>query len=268
MKSFIHIIACICAVIALSACTHDSNAEYKFEQQTYYRVVDNTNITATPYFARSTVNFIMNPDDKTVHVATAISLNGSTFTIETGDMPYTVPNASTFKFTGNASAPGHEVTAFSGYYDTVTNAVYFEMNVDGKYNVYITSTPIFPYTSTIVTPADHSSQPLELDNAIYGLAFDTTLKDGLFAIMNFQLTSIESPFNEIDYKGITVVPTAVGYSIQADMLKPSTTANLEKYAITDLIINVTHQGRVITGSYTCNEKNVTFNGRTFNINEE
>ncbi|MBO4813388.1 MAG: hypothetical protein J5523_00350 [Muribaculaceae bacterium] len=265
MNKILNISAALAFIFVISACSTDSNSEYKFEEQTYYRIVDNTNISATPYFARSTVNFTFTPDDKTIQVSTVISLGGSSFTIETSAMPYTMLNANTYKFAGNAKATGHEVTGFSGYYDSATNSVYFEMTVDGKNNVYITSTPLFPYTTTTVVPADNSAQPIILDNAIYGLAFDNTLKDGLFAIMNFQLTSIESPYNEIDYKGITVVPNAEGYAITADLLKPSISGNVEKYTITDLTINITQQGRSIAGSYTCDGKNVTFSGTTFNI---
>ena len=268
MKKFFNILAALAFVFAFSACSHDSNSEYKFEEQTYYRIVDNTNIAATPYFARSTVNCTLNPEDKTIQVSTVISLGGSSFTIETSAMPYTMLNTNTFKFAGNAKGTGHDVNNFSGYYDGSTNSVYFEMTVDGKNNVYITSIPLFPYTTTTVKQADNSAQPLVLDNAIYGLAFDNTLKDGLFAIMNFQLTSIESPYNEIDYKGITVVPNAEGYAITANLMQPNITGNLEKYTITDLNINITHQGRVITGTYTCDGKNVSFTGTTFNMKED
>lgn len=268
MKKFFSILAAFAFIFAFSACSTDSNSEYKFEEQTYYRILDNTNISATPYFARSTVNVTLTPDDKTIQVSTVISLGGSSFTIETSALPYSMLNSNTYKFAGNAKATGHDVSNFSGYYDSSTNSVYFEMTVDGKNNVYITSIPLFPYTKTTVAQANNSTEPLMLDNAIYGLAFDNTFKDGLFAIMNFQLTSLESPYNEIDYKGITVVPNAEGYAITAELLKPSTSGNLEKYTITNLNINVTHQGRVISGSYSCDGKNVTFNGTTFNIEED
>ncbi len=268
MNKIFNIFAALTCIFAFSACSSNSDSEYKFEEQTYYRIVDNTNIGATPYFSRSSGNFVLNPEDKTIKATTTINLNGSTITIESGAMTYTVLDVYTYKFAGNAKASGHDVTNLSGYYDRATNAVYLEMTIDGKNNVYITSIPLFPYTKTTVTPVDNSTQPLVLDNAIYGLAFDNSLSNGLFAIMNFQLTSIESPYGEIDYKGFNVVATPVGYTVNADLLTPSISGNVEKYTITNLKINITRQGRAISGSYTCDGKNVTFTGTTFNIKEE
>ena len=261
MKTFIHFIACFCAVFALSACSHDSNSEYKFEEQTYYRILDSH---AQVTFARSTLNCTLNPDDKTIQISTSISQNGSNITIESNSMSYTAVSANTYRFAGNAKASGHDVADFTGLYDVATNAVYIEMTLDGQYRTYITSIPLFPYSTTTVKLADNTAEPLELDNAIDGVAFDTTLKDGLFAIMNFQLSSIESPVSEIDYKGVTVKPTTVGYEITADILTPSSTYNLDKYTITDVIINIGEQGRAINGSYKCGNYEVVFSGRTFN----
>ena len=101
MKTFIHFIACFCAVIALSACSHDSNSEYKFEEQTYYRILDSH---AQVTFARSTLNCTLNPDDKTIQISTSISQNGSNITIESNSMPYTALSANTYRFAGNAKA--------------------------------------------------------------------------------------------------------------------------------------------------------------------
>ncbi|MBQ5466043.1 MAG: hypothetical protein IIT60_02205 [Muribaculaceae bacterium] len=267
MNKIFNIFAALTCIFAFSACSSNSDSEYKFEEQTYYRIVDNTNIGATPYFSRSSGNFVLNPEDKTIKATTTINLNGNTITVETGNMTYTTLDAYTYKFAGNAKASGHDVTNLSGYYDRATSAVYLEMTIDGKNNVYITSIPLFPYTTTTVTSVDDSTQPLVLDNAMYGLAFDNSLSNGLFAIMNFQISSLASPYNEIDYKGFNVVPTAVGYSVNVEKLTPNISGDIDKYTITNLKIDITRQGRAISGSYTCDGKNVTFTGTTFNIKE-
>ena len=268
MKHFIHIITGISAVIALSACSHDSNSEYKFEEQTYYRIV-NLN-TQNVSFARSTVNCTLNPDDKTIQISTTISMNGSNITIDSSTMPYTTPSANTYKFGGTAKASGHDVTNFNGLYDGATNAIYLEMNIDSHHGLYITSIPLFPYTTTTVTNnmfSSDSSEPLILDDCSYGFIFDNTLVDGIFAILNFKLTAIDSRIEEIDYKGITVTPTADGYSIQASLLSPSVSGSLEKYTITDFKADITEQGRKVEGSFTCSNKDVTFSGKAFNTKE-
>lgn len=267
MKKFSYIFILLATVIAVTACKDDDRtSEYQFQEQTYYRIIDNAAPSATPYFARGTVNATVDYVNYTISFSTTISLNGNQITIEVPVTKCSKLNNNTYKFTGaTAKTTGHNVTNVAGYYDMATNAMYFEMDIDGAYRVYATSTPLFPYCTTTITQADNSIQPLVLDNTFYGFMFDQTLSDGLFAIMNFQLNNVESSIPEVDYKGVTVKPTPTGFEIQADILTPSSIANAEKYTITNVKATIANQGITVTGSYSNGDKNVTFSGKAFDL---
>ena len=191
--------------------------------------------------------------------------NGLSHTFATPDMKMTGTNTAVRHFTNVASSTYTGIEGLDGYIDFSTGMMWYTFEVGGV-KVVSTScllyayTMLYAYVTTTITNPDNGNHSSH-DHSAYLFGIDTKGETCTMLISNFIPTiggSVQA--NEIQYKNLTMTPTATGYTITAAEAESSYRGF---YTITDLNVNLNDQGRVIEGSFKCNGLEFTISGKMF-----
>lgn len=254
MKKLSILFFSLLAVIMFTSCNDSDNTVNKqtFTSTINNRAIDGTDVIFSQGSAKLEVNFTNMTIQFTSDYRDA---NGQTRSITTPEMSLTSKGGSVYQF----QTPGIGEDAMTGYFDMATGMLWYTFNKDG-YPIVTTSHLLYAYSTTTVTNPDNGNHYSHKQSA-YLFALDTRGEKCSMRVSNFAPNiagAIEA--EEIQYDGLTVTPTANGYTITASQAESSMRGF---YTITDLNIELTSQCRIISGSFKCGGLNFTITGDLF-----
>jgi len=260
MKKICYLFAFL-TVLVFASCNKDSDDvnTQSFTSTINTRCIENGSNDVK--FSQGTANVDLDLSNYTIKfTATATTNDNQTFTFTTSTMQMTQSASYIYSFTESSVSSGANISGLTGYLDLATGVMWYRFNVEGQYTVYSSTHLVYAYTTTVIT----SPQGATFDHtqSAYLFAMNSTGTSCVLQISNFiPNTSGSVQASLIEYDGLAVTPTLDGYHVTADSV-PSSYSSY--YAITDLDINLTDNGKVVSGSFTANEHVYTLNGKLFN----
>ena len=256
MKKLSFLFFTLLAVTLLTACNDDEESVNKqtFSSTFNCRAYDGDQVAFSQNTAKVEVNFT----DMTIQVSTGYKdIDGMAHTLTTNAMQMEQRSGSVYSF--------HELTDLgspSGYIDIATGMMWLTFTPElGSTNYYCTTHLLYAYATTNVTNPDNGLN-YNHEKSAYMFVPDSRGETCVMSISNFTPNTVGSiEANEIQYDGLTMTPTADGYTITASEVEP--TNYRASYIITDLNFTLSNQGQVINGSFKCNDLEYTVSGTLF-----
>ena len=259
MKKLSYLLFSLLAVTLFTACSESDDPINKqtFSSTFNCRAYDGDQVL----FSQNTVKVEVNFTDMTIQVTTGYKdIDGITHTLTTNAMQMVQRTGTVYSF--------HEQTDLgspSGYIDIATGMMWLTFTPElGSTNYYCTTHLLYAYATTNVTNPDNGLN-YNHEQSAYLFVPDARGETCVMKISNFTPNiagSIEA--NEIQYDGLTMTPTADGYVITASEVEPSNYKG--NYIITDLNINLSNQGKLINGTFKCNDLEFKVTGDLFPTN--
>lgn len=259
MKKTSFILFALLAVSLLTACgdSDDDQTRQTFTIGSSNRVVSGDNV----YFSQGSGKIELNYTDMTIQfVGDYKKADEQTHQISTAAMKMTLVgnNAAIYQF----SQPTMNL---EGYIDLSTFMIWYKFD-DGDATVYSTgiysfaNSLLYAYATTTATNPDNDNVNTH-EKSAYVFVLDSKAENCSMMIYNF-IPNIAGIIEagQIKYNGLSVTPTATGYDITASQAESSSTGY---YPITDLVIKLDNQCRIIDGSFKCNDLNFTITGYLF-----
>lgn len=246
------------AVMLFTACTDNDDPVNKqtFTSTINTRAIDGTDVVFSQGTAKAEVNFT----DMTMQFTSNYKdTDGQSRSLTTPTMKMTSYNGTVYHFDGSNSQTMGSVDALSGYFDMATGMLWYSFTDNGN-TIVTTSHLLYAYSTTTVTNPDNGNHYSHKMSA-YLFSLDARGEKCVMRVSNFTPNiagAIEA--EELQYDGLTVTPTATGYTITANQVESSMRGF---YTITDLNITLNSQCRVISGSFKCEDLNFTVTGDLF-----
>lgn len=259
MKKLYFLFFSLLAVTMFTACNDDEETVNKqtFSSTFNCRAYDGSQVTFSQNTAKVEVNFT----DMTIQVTTAYKdIDGMAHTLTTKAMQMEQRSGSVYSF--------RELTDLgspSGYIDIATGMMWLTFTPElGSTNYYCTTHLLYAYATTNITNPDNGLN-YNHEKSAYMFVPDTRGETCVMSISNFTPNTVGSiEANEIQYDGLTMTPTADGYTITASEVEPTNYRG--NYIITDLNFTLSNQGQVINGTFKCNDLEFKVTGDLFPIN--
>ena len=187
--------------------------------------------------------------------------NGMSRTITTPEMKMKKVSYSLYEFVAPAQPMGSGFESLGGYVDFATGVMWYTLSSSTMKVVSSTSLQ-YAYTTTTIINPDNDNH-IDHKQSFYEFALNANGQTCTMGIYNFIPNisgSIEAPL--IEYKDLTMTPTATGYTITADEVESSYKGF---YTITDLKFDITSQGQVLNGSFKCQDLEFKVAGTLFPV---
>lgn len=187
--------------------------------------------------------------------------NGMSRTITTPEMKMKKVSYSLYGFDAPAQPMGSGFESLGGYVDFATGVMWYTLSSSTMKVVSSTSLQ-YAYTTTTIINPDNDNH-IDHKQSFYEFALNANGQSCTMGIYNFIPNisgSIEAPL--IEYKDLTMTPTATGYTITADEVESSYKGF---YTITDLQFDITSQGQVLNGSFKCKDLEFKVTGALFPV---
>ena len=187
--------------------------------------------------------------------------NGMSRTITTPEMKMKKVSYSLYGFDASAQPMGSGFESLGGYVDFYTGVMWYTLSSSTMKVVSSTSLQ-YAYTTTTIINPDNDNH-IDHKQSFYEFALNANGRSCTMGIYNFIPNisgSIEAPL--IEYKDLTMTPTATGYTITADEVESSYKGF---YTITDLQFDITNQGQVLNGSFKCKDLEFKVTGALFPV---
>ena len=257
------------AVTMFTAC--NDNGDEPDSKQTFTasinsRAIDGDNIVCS----QGTGMVELNTSDMFIKfTGTYKDIDGQSHTLTSPDMKLYSSNGSVYSFNNAASSTYTGIDNLEGYIDFSTGMMWYSFVVDGSTRVVSTTclqfaySLLYAYTNTNMTNIENGNHGTHQQSA-YLFAPDAQGETCILKIFNFMSNlsgSVDAP--EVKYEGLTVTPTANGYTITADEAESNYRGF---YTLTDVHFNLDSQCLVMSGSFKCNGINYEINGGLFTYN--
>jgi hypothetical protein len=187
--------------------------------------------------------------------------NGMSRTITTPEMKMKKVSYSLYEFAEPAQPMSSGFESLGGYVDFYTGVMWYTLSSSTMKVVSSTSLQ-YAYTTTTIINPDNDNH-IDHKQSFYEFALNANGQSCTMGIYNFIPNisgSIEAPL--IEYKDLTMTPTATGYTITADEVESSYKGF---YTITDLQFDITSQGQVLNGSFKCKDLEFKVTGALFPV---
>ena len=259
MKKLSFLMLALLAVTLFTACGNDDEPENKqtFTAPINCRAIDGDQVVFSQGTSKVEVDFT---NMKIKFVSDYKDIHGQSHTLTTPDMKLTNVSSSVYEFTSSAGQPGSAmIESLGGYIDMATGMMWYTINT-GSGEVVCTSHLLYAYTNTTMTNPDNNNHGTHQRSA-YLFVPDAKGETCILQISNF-IASLNGAVvaQEVQYQGLTLTPTATGYTITADSVESSYKGY---YTLTDVNITLDDQCRVMNGSFKCNDLDFTLSGGLF-----
>jgi len=245
--------------LALTACGINDEPVNKRSAiaQINNRAVDgNNHVTFSQNNATIEVNFT----DMTIQLSTGYKdFDSTSHTLNTPALKLVPVAGLIYRFNSGAT-PINGIADFDGYIDLATWMLSYSFTANGGYQVFAGTQPTYTYATTTVTNPDNGNHYSQQQSQ-YMFAIDATGKKCTMLISNFapNINGVVQAY-QIYWSGLTLAPTATGYHITASEAESSVKGT---HTITDLTIALNNQGRVIDGSFKCDDLDFKVTGDMF-----
>ncbi|MBQ7205375.1 MAG: hypothetical protein IJS04_05985 [Muribaculaceae bacterium] len=255
MKKLSILFFSLLAVTLFTAC---NSGDDPVNKQTFTSTINNRTFNdGDVIFSQGSAKVEVNFTNMTIQFTSDYKdLNGQSRTITTPEMKMVYLNGSIYEF----DATGNGDDAMTGHFDMATGMLWYTFSKDGHF-VVSTSQLLYAYSTTTVTNPDNGNHYSHKASA-YLFALDSKGEKCVMKVSNFapNITgTIEA--EELQYEGLNVTPTAVGYTITANQVESSIRGF---YTITDLNIVLDAQCRFINGTFKCGDLLFAISGGLFN----
>ena len=183
-------------------------------------------------------------------------VDGDIRSISSSVMKLRLLNMSTYEFNSDDNS-------LAGDIDLGTGMMYFSYVPGSDSRVYCTSHLLYAYTTTSITNPTNGNNGRHEQSA-YLITPDAKGETCTMRISNFMAnTSGAVDAGDIQYTGITMTPTADGYTITASEVESSYKG---QYTITDLNATLDNQAKVFNCTFKCNGLDYSISGKLFPTN--
>lgn len=256
-KSFIYLVA-ILATVMLSACSNNDEPVNKqsFSSTINTRYIHDQDIT----FSQGMAGVELNYTAMTIKISgTFKDAAGLSHTVTTSEMKMNAMANSIYSFNNDAATGNVAFENFNGSIDLSTGVMYYSFTIDDN-KVFSTTHLLYAYVTTAITNPGNGFN-YDHDNTAYLFIPESDGKTCTLRMSNFtpNVTGTIQE-QEIEYKGLTMTPTATGYTVTADEAESSYAGF---YTITDLQFTLNGQGRIIDGTFKCNDLDFKVAGNMF-----
>lgn len=263
MKKTVFLFALL-TLVMFTSCSEDEPVNKQTVNSTFNcRAVDLDN--GTVVFSQSNAKIEINYNDMTIQFNTTYKdLGGISQTLNTPVMKLKAVSSSTI-YAMVTSYDNYNVT--NGYIDLATGMIWYDLSQsfqDGYFNagstaVYMTSQLLYAYATTVVT--NEAGASFEHQQSAYLFALDSKGETCTLQISNFiPDTNGTIQAATVEYEGLNVTPTHLGYVITADEVESSYSGF---YSITDVNFTLDAECNVINGTYKVNGHDFTVSGTLF-----
>ena len=258
MKKLSFLFLSLLAISLLTACNKDDDSPVN--KQTVSATINcRAYDGSTVMFSQSTAKVELNYTDMTIQITTDYKdIDGMGHTLTTKPMHMD-------QRTGTTIYSFHEMTDLgspSGYLDMATGMMLFTFTPEtGSTNYCCTTHLLYAYAKTVITNPDNG---FTYNNEQTAYLFEPNARGETcrLRMSNFTPNTAGSILSsEIQYEGLTMTPTAEGYTVTASELESTTYKGI--YIITDLNFTLSNQGNVINGTFKCNGLDFKVTGNLF-----
>ncbi|MBQ6079441.1 MAG: hypothetical protein IJK93_04090 [Muribaculaceae bacterium] len=261
MKKLSFLMLSLLAVTMLTACGNDD------EPQSKQTITSTINCRAIEYgevlFSQGSATIELNFSDMFLKITSDYKdAAGRSHSLTTSDMKLYSVTSTVYSFNNMASSTYAGFDMFEGFIDMATGMLWYTFMIDGTTTVVCTSHLLYAYTTTTMTNPENGNHGSHQQSA-YLFAPDSKGETCIMQISNF-MSNLNGVVDaaELQYQGLTLTPTAFGYTITADMVE----SNYKGYfTLTDVNITLNDQCQVISGSFKCNGLEYSLSGDLFSF---
>ena len=258
---------CLFALLALvmfTSCNDDEPINKQTINSTFNcRAVDLEE--GTVVFSQSTAKIEINYNEMTIQFNTTYKdLDGISQTLNTPVMKLKAVSSGTI-YSMVTTYDNYNV--INGYIDLATGMIWYDLSQyiqDGYFDaspktVYMTTQLLYAYATTVVT--NEAGASFEHQRSAYLFALDSKGETCTMQISNFiPDTNGAIQATTVEYEGLNVTPTHLGYVITADEVESSYSGF---YSIKDVHFTLDAECNVISGTYKVNGHDFTVSGNLF-----
>ena len=242
------------ALLAATLFTACNETDNPVNKQTFPAVINNRAIDGDQVvFSQSEANVELNYTDMLIKfTADYKDANDMSQHLTTPDMNMTIANNTVYRF--------NSTNGIEGYIDFTTGMMWYSFAADGSTRVVSTTHLLYAYTTSTMTNPDNGNHG-EHQQSVYKFIPDARGETCTMIINNF-ISNLNGKIDEpeVQYSGLTVTPTATGYTISADQVESNYKGF---YTLTDVHFTLSNQCRDINGSFKCNGLVHTIQGGLF-----
>ena len=259
MKKLSFMLLSLLTVTMFSAC--NGNNDEPDNKQTITATISNRAIGGgNVIFSQGSAKVELNYTDMLIKItADYKDANGDSHSLITPDMKMSLTTGSVYTFNNTASSANNGIGHLEGNIDFSTGMMWYSFEVDGSL-VVSTTHLLYAYTNTNMTNPENGNHGTHQQSA-YMFALDTRGETCVMKIYNFMSNlngAIDAP--EVQFDGLTVIPTSTGYTITADEAESNYNGF---YTLTDVHFTLDSQCLAISGSFKCNGINYEIDGGLF-----
>lgn len=258
MKKYIYLFALL-AVVMFTSC---GDEDQPINKQTFNMTTNSRTINGEEVlFSQGTAKVELNYTDMFIRfTADYMDANGETHSLTTPEMKLNSTSSTVYSFNNIASDEYIGIQALQGYIDMSTGMLWYTLTIEGSTKVVSSSHLLYAYTTTTITNPDNGNHGSHEQSA-YLFALDARGETCIMQISNFMSNiSLAVDASQVQYSGLTVTPTVMGYKITAEQVESNYKGF---YTLTDVDFTLDGQGHVINGSFKCNDLEYTVSGRLF-----